>query len=1525
MRLYILICVLLFHEGFTAKSLYDSNDFVEELTDESKELLSSPDKIWVVEFYAHWCGHCIRYAPFWKKIASLFQTWKDSIVIAAFNCAEYDCSTYQIPGTPTIKVFRPYNGSNNNGFEISSHKRLVLHDIFDAIKVVRKNAIVDPSKYPDLAPFRGDSLEELSNGADRSVLLFKELPELDWSERIVIEYSHDNYIPFKIIDSRKRELSRKFNLTSRPAVVLVNWKDRKEDKIFYVDLSSYTSTLDQVSGFIKGNLLNTGISHDILENDLSKLMVAVKRNTGKRYQVSGQLSDYNFHDLMQNLDRTTNYSEYAIQNTKKHDFPDKKRLKKKDQRIELFDYIANQLQTMQTKRGIVCLYVNDDGSIEVIKRDTEDLGNVIPQESNIKDNIKKPSGGGSKDLHDNKNKKPEPLDRGEGIITNTSGRDTLNTPKAKDQDVSSNEGVNVQSTSKGQPNRSNEEGSIDGGVSLDIPNLGAFVTGFNGILSNLNKSQFGAANNSFLGLPNSGGLNIDLNGNNVPHSISGGGTLGPQHNINIGNGNLNGKHGNHQMSTINNDKQTMGKDSPLKISGGGMLKFPSIKNVINGIKGNFGDNRGLNVELNRNSGQGSIPGGGSLGLQKNINIGNGNLNGKHGATNGNNQMININNDKQTMGKDSPLKISGGGMLKFPSIKNVINGIKGNFGDNSKKQGHLDGGLNRAGNIGSSSNNGSLDLPNSGGLNVELNRNSGQGSISGGGSLGLQKNINIGNGNLNGKHGATNGNNQMISINNDKLTMGKDSPLKISGGGMFKFPSIKNVINGIKGKFGISQKQGHIDGGLNRAGSIGSSSNNGSLGPSNSGGLNVGLNRNSGQGSISGGGTLGLQHNVNIGNGNLNGKHWDQQMSSISNDKQTMGKDSALKISGGGMLKFPSIKNVIDGIKGKFGINSQKYGHIDGGLNRAGSIGSSSNNGSLGLSNSGGLNVGLNRNSGQGSISGGGSLGLQHNINIANGKHGNHLMANINNDKLTMGKVSPLTISGGGTVKLPLTKNIDQGYSWKDNNTLIPLNNSYDSNPALLEIKKGDENSRPLRNIGFNMGPVHSSSINIHQQNGHSTDTKLFNGYNDEKFLEIQNTSGNVARNQNGVLFNKNTAFDADVEENNFATEKVFPNIRYNQAPNSYPVSYFINNDEPPDNVYVDKIKQKLANSVEGFSQSVQPKGIQYSRYELPFNLKGSKSISKYSDLVKFLDENNRFNETNIDIKNICKEFLKDYEIGSSLTEEKYSNEELVPNSSNNPDIAYEGDLEKTIKYMLTVEVPMYSKMKEGRYASLRFFLTTLIKYLPLRIEILRTILELRNLVDEQSSFNKTVYQNKLNELNEKYDPFSRTPSEWKGCKGSSPYFRGYPCGVWTLFHVLSVSSFIHGDPMLMSELSTLRKELYEKSDSIGHLPSNPTDVILWIWKIHNMANEKLRGDPTEDPKHLKIIWPSETNCPKCRSSEGSLEALGYDWSKKELIDYITNVYKEESINRLSATLVPKEQGSKEAIIKRLRKYCSKFA
>lgn len=33
--------------------------------------------------------------------------------------------------------------------------------------------------------------------------------------------------------------------------------------------------------------------------------------------------------------------------------------------------------------------------------------------------------------------------------------------------------------------------------------------------------------------------------------------------------------------------------------------------------------------------------------------------------------------------------------------------------------------------------------------------------------------------------------------------------------------------------------------------------------------------------------------------------------------------------------------------------------------------------------------------------------------------------------------------------------------------------------------------------------------------------------------------------------------------------------------------------------------------------------------------------------------------------------------------------------------------------------------------------------------------------------------------------------EWVGCAGSEPRFRGYPCGMWTLFHTLTVGAYEH--------------------------------------------------------------------------------------------------------------------------------------
>ena len=60
----------------------------------------------------------------------------------------------------------------------------------------------------------------------------------------------------------------------------------------------------------------------------------------------------------------------------------------------------------------------------------------------------------------------------------------------------------------------------------------------------------------------------------------------------------------------------------------------------------------------------------------------------------------------------------------------------------------------------------------------------------------------------------------------------------------------------------------------------------------------------------------------------------------------------------------------------------------------------------------------------------------------------------------------------------------------------------------------------------------------------------------------------------------------------------------------------------------------------------------------------------------------------------------------------------------------------------------------------------------------------------------------------------------------------------------------------------------------------------------------LAGDPTEDPQHPKIIWPSTTDCPDCRTDRMDLFNLdpqiafveGQLWNLTRLVEYSIKVY-----------------------------------
>ncbi|XP_053301170.1 protein disulfide-isomerase A6 isoform X2 [Pleuronectes platessa] len=92
------------------RAMYSASDDVVELTPSNfnREVIQS-DSLWLVEFYAPWCGHCQTLASDWKKVATAL---KGIVKIGAVDADQHKSlgGQYGVKGFPTIKIF----GANKN-------------------------------------------------------------------------------------------------------------------------------------------------------------------------------------------------------------------------------------------------------------------------------------------------------------------------------------------------------------------------------------------------------------------------------------------------------------------------------------------------------------------------------------------------------------------------------------------------------------------------------------------------------------------------------------------------------------------------------------------------------------------------------------------------------------------------------------------------------------------------------------------------------------------------------------------------------------------------------------------------------------------------------------------------------------------------------------------------------------------------------------------------------------------------------------------------------------------------------------------------------------------------------------------------------------------------------------------------------------------------------------------------------------------------------------------------------------------
>uniref|UniRef100_A0A8C4XMD0 thiol oxidase n=1 Tax=Falco tinnunculus TaxID=100819 RepID=A0A8C4XMD0_FALTI len=154
--------------------------------------------------------------------------------------------------------------------------------------------------------------------------------------------------------------------------------------------------------------------------------------------------------------------------------------------------------------------------------------------------------------------------------------------------------------------------------------------------------------------------------------------------------------------------------------------------------------------------------------------------------------------------------------------------------------------------------------------------------------------------------------------------------------------------------------------------------------------------------------------------------------------------------------------------------------------------------------------------------------------------------------------------------------------------------------------------------------------------------------------------------------------------------------------------------------------------------------------------------------------------------------------------------------------------------------------------------------------------------------------------------------QWVGCQGTRPELRGYTCSLWKLFHTLTVQAALQPKALIntgledspQTVLQIMRRYIQhffgcracaqhfeemakESMDSIKTLD----EAVLWLWEKHNVVNNRLAGDLTEDPKFPKVQWPTPDICPACHEEIKGL----HSWNEAQVLQFMKYHYKSENI------------------------------
>jgi protein disulfide-isomerase A6 len=171
--------------GRGGPDLYDGKTAVIQLNkgNFAKKVFGS-EHVWLVEFYAPWCGHCKNLAPEYEKAAT---NLKGIVRVGAVNCDEEQeiCGTYEVKGFPTIKLFPSKLTETKGGF----HKK---PEDYNGARSAGGMVSFALSKLPSFVTAVTSSSEEkfLGNELNKVLLFTNKDKTSDLYKALSIDYHH---------------------------------------------------------------------------------------------------------------------------------------------------------------------------------------------------------------------------------------------------------------------------------------------------------------------------------------------------------------------------------------------------------------------------------------------------------------------------------------------------------------------------------------------------------------------------------------------------------------------------------------------------------------------------------------------------------------------------------------------------------------------------------------------------------------------------------------------------------------------------------------------------------------------------------------------------------------------------------------------------------------------------------------------------------------------------------------------------------------------------------------------------------------------------------------------------------------------------------------------------------------------------------------------------------------------------------------------------------------------------------------